>query len=74
MKIKAGDIVNHFKNKQYQVIAIAKHSEDLSNYVVYKALYPPYEVWIRPLEAFLQKVDKNKYPKALQTYRFEKVR
>ncbi len=73
MRIKEGDIVNHFKNKRYKIMAIAKHSEDLSEYVVYQALYEPYGVWVRPLEMFLSKVDSEKYPDVKQTYRFEKI-
>ncbi len=73
MRIKVGDIVNHFKNKRYKIMAIAKHSEDMGEYVVYQALYEPYGVWIRPLDMFLSEVDKQKYPDIKQKYRFEKI-
>jgi len=51
----------HFKGKMYEVIAVAKHSETLEDYVVYKALYknPKAEFWIRPLKNFLEKVELN---------------
>ncbi len=73
MRIKEGDIVNHFKNKRYKIMAIAKHSENMEEYVVYQALYEPYGVWIRPLDMFLSEIDKEKYPDVQQKYRFEKI-
>ena len=41
--------------------------------VVYKHLGTD-EIWIRPLNMFYDKVDKEKYPEVLQEYRFEEVR
>ena len=38
----------HFKGNEYEVIAIAKHSETTEDYVVYKALYGDGGMWVRP--------------------------
>ena len=46
----------HYKGKEYQVIGIAKHSENLENYVVYRALYGDGQLWIRPSEMFLGRI------------------
>ena len=46
----------HYKGKEYEVIALAKHSETLEDLVVYKALYGDHQVWVRPLKMFEEKV------------------
>jgi hypothetical protein len=47
----------HFKGSFYQVIDIARNSETLEEFVVYRALYGDNGLWIRPLEMFLEKVE-----------------
>lgn len=49
----------HFKGKEYEVLAIAKHSETLEEYVVYKALYGNYDIWIRPLKMFEETITRD---------------
>lgn len=65
--------LKHFKGHIIEVLEIGKHSETLENMVVYKHLGTD-EIWIRPLNMFYDKVDKEKYPEVLQEYRFEEVR
>lgn len=49
----------HYKGKQYEVLGIAKHSETLEEFVVYKALYGEGELWIRPIKMFLEEAEFN---------------
>lgn len=38
----------HFKGKEYEVIAIARHSETEEPMVVYRQLYGEHGLWVRP--------------------------
>ena len=49
----------HFKGNEYEVIAIAKHSETTENYVVYKALYGDGGMWVRPASMWNETVDRD---------------
>ena len=49
----------HFKGNEYEVIAIAKHSETLQQMVVYKALYGDNSVWVRPAEMWNEKIERD---------------
>lgn len=67
-----GEKYRHFKlGKIVTAIGVSRHTETEELTVVYE-----YEghIWNRPLEMFMSKVDKGKYPNATQKYRFEKVK
>ncbi len=49
----------HFKGNEYEVIAIAKHSETLEELVVYRALYGDGEVWVRPMKMWNETVERD---------------
>lgn len=72
-RMQPGDIVRHFKGKLYEIVCFAKDSETLETMVVYRALYGEGGVWVRPMAMFFSPVDKEKYPDAAQTYRFERA-
>ena len=57
-EIKLG-IYRHFKGNEYEVIAIAKHSETTEDYVVYKALYGDGGMWVRPASMWNETVERD---------------
>ena len=71
-ELKKGDVYTHFKGKRYEIVTLAKNSEDGSMMVVYKALYPPYEVFVRPQWSFVEELSPEDYPYSTQKHRFEK--
>lgn len=70
---KPQEIYRHFKGNVYQIITIARHSETKMKMVVYQQLYAPYEVYVRPLDMFMSKIDTKKYPNEKQIFRFERI-
>ena len=58
MEIKLGRY-RHFKGNEYELLGVAKHSETLEEYVIYRALYGDKGLWIRPKEMFFEKVTRD---------------
>ena len=57
-KIKLGKY-RHFKGNEYEVLYVAKHSETLEDYVVYRALYGEGGIWVRPASMWNETVTRE---------------
>ena len=70
-ELKINGIYKHFKGDYYLVEGIVTHSETKEKLVLYRALYGDTQLYVRPYDMFISKVDKIKYPNVNQEYRFE---
>lgn len=52
-------IYQHFKGNRYQVLEVARHSETMEEFVVYRALYGERGVWVRPLAMFDETIERD---------------
>lgn len=68
MQIASGRY-RHYKGNDYEVIGVARHSEDESYLVVYRPLYGDQGLWVRPLSMFTETVEVD----GQQVPRFERV-
>ena len=49
----------HFKGREYEVIGIARHSEDESPLVVYRKLYDDLSLWVRPADMWNEEMVRD---------------
>ena len=49
----------HFKDKEYEVLGIARHSETKEELVVYRALYGDFGLWVRPVSMWNETVERD---------------
>ena len=65
VKVKIGEIYEHYKGKRYKILNLAFYSEDPENImVIYEALYVDpkfgkHPIWARPLKMFEEKLEIN---------------
>lgn len=71
-KIQVQRPYRHFKGKLYYVHQIIEHTETKEILVSYQALYPPYGMYARPINMFLEEIDTKREDNVTnQKYRFE---
>lgn len=46
----------HYKGGEYELLMLARHSEDHGMMAVYRSVSDPRLVWVRPLEMFCDEV------------------
>lgn len=49
----------HFKGNEYEVLGVARNSETMEEFVIYRALYGERGLWIRPLDMFVSQVERD---------------
>ena len=59
----------HYKQLDYEVLSVVRHSETLEPLVLYKALYGEQGLWVRPFAMFTEVVVVN----GVRRVRFEKI-
>ena len=59
----------HFKGGEYEVLAVAKHSETQEPMVIYRPLYNDSGWWVRPLAMFVETVNHE----GRELPRFERI-
>ena len=47
----------HYKGGEYEVVAVARHSESLEPLVVYRPLYADAGWWVRPHAMFFEQIE-----------------
>ena len=68
-EIHPGAKYRHFKGKDYLVLYVARHSETLEQMVVYQQLYGTNGIWVRPLDMFMDIVERD----GKRMHRFEEI-
>ena len=60
MALKPGKY-RHFKGGEYELLALARHSETGEEMVVYRALYGEGGLWVRPAAMWEETVSRDGY-------------
>ena len=46
----------HYKGREYEVLAVVRHSESLEPMVLYRACYGEHGLWVRPHAMFVESI------------------
>lgn len=60
MDLKPGKY-RHFKGGEYELLAVARHSETQEEMVVYRALYGEGGLWVRPAAMWKEQISRDGY-------------
>lgn len=63
-------IYRHYKDRLYEVIGVARHSETQEPLVVYRALYGEFGLWVRPLAMFTEVIEHQ--GRRVERFRYER--
>lgn len=74
VSVELNCVYRHFKGNLYRVLAVALNTETEEQMVVYQDVVNTDKVFVRPMDNFLSKVDRTKYPDVKQENRFELLR
>lgn len=67
------ELYRHFKGGIYEIITIARHTENLEELVIYRDVHNASKVFARPVAMFMSEVDHEKYPESDERFRFTKI-
>jgi len=59
--IRIGGIYKHFKGGTYQVICVARDSEDTTRELVVYQSMDYGTIWVRPVKIFIENVERDGY-------------
>ena len=51
----------HFKGREYELLYVATHSENLEPMIVYRALYGEKDIWVRPAAMWSEHIEREDY-------------
>ena len=46
----------HYKGSEYEVLGEGIHTETEEKLIIYKSLYEPYTIWVRPFDMFFETI------------------
>lgn len=71
-EVKNASLYQHFKGNLYWVYGVGVHTETNEVLVSYQAVSSPHNIYIRPIEMFLEKIEEDREDNITkQKYRFE---